>query len=76
MLPRELLQQLRMEPPVKLKGQKRKRLNPIREEVEANVGDPTAGDGDTYHVKMYCVWLFRRFTVGALPIGTPLGSRS
>ncbi|CAN9175205.1 unnamed protein product [Alternaria alternata] len=34
MLPRELLQQLRMEPPVKLKGQKRKRLNPIREEVE------------------------------------------
>lgn len=33
-------------------------------------------DGDTYHVKMYCVWLFRRFTVGALPIGTPLGSRS
>ncbi|KAF1838516.1 hypothetical protein BDW02DRAFT_541533 [Decorospora gaudefroyi] len=32
MLPRELLQQLRMEPPIKLKGQKRKRLNPIQEE--------------------------------------------
>jgi hypothetical protein len=29
-----------------------------------------------YHVKMYCVWLFLRFTVGALPIGIPLGSRS
>jgi histone H3/H4 len=32
MLPRELLQQLRMEQPVKLKGQKRKRLNAIQEE--------------------------------------------
>ncbi|KAI8937610.1 hypothetical protein NX059_005320 [Plenodomus lindquistii] len=32
MLPRELLQQLRMEPPVKLKGQKRKRLDTIQEE--------------------------------------------
>ncbi len=31
MLPRELLQQLRMAPPVKLKGQKRKRLNTIQE---------------------------------------------
>ena len=29
-----------------------------------------------YHVKMYCVWLFLKFTVGARPIGTPLGSRS
>ncbi|KNG45846.1 histone-fold containing protein [Stemphylium lycopersici] len=29
MLPRELLQQLRMEPPVKFKVQKRKRLNPV-----------------------------------------------
>jgi histone H3/H4 len=36
MLPRELLQQLRMEPPVKLKGQKRKRLNPIHEADEDN----------------------------------------
>jgi hypothetical protein len=34
MLPRELLQQLRMEPPAKLKGQKRKQLNPAREEDE------------------------------------------
>ncbi|CAA9965611.1 CENP-T C multi-domain protein [Pyrenophora teres f. maculata] len=34
MLPRELLQQLRMEPPTKLKGQKRKRLNPVQEEEE------------------------------------------
>lgn len=34
MLPRELLQQLRMEPPVKLKGQKRKRLNTIQEEED------------------------------------------
>jgi histone H3/H4 len=34
MLPRELLQQLRMGQPVKLKGQKRKRLNPIQEEGE------------------------------------------
>ena len=34
MLPRELLQQLRMEPPVKLKGQKRKRMNPIQEEED------------------------------------------
>jgi len=34
MLPRELLQQLRMEPPIKLKGQKRKRLNPVQEEGE------------------------------------------
>ncbi|KAF2856532.1 hypothetical protein T440DRAFT_437286 [Plenodomus tracheiphilus IPT5] len=32
MLPRELLQQLRMEPLVKLKGQKRKRLDTIQEE--------------------------------------------
>ncbi|KAF2820043.1 hypothetical protein CC86DRAFT_361640 [Ophiobolus disseminans] len=32
MLPRELLQQLRMEPPQKLRGQKRKRLNTIQEE--------------------------------------------
>lgn len=30
----------------------------------------------THHVKMYCVWLFLRFTVGARPIGTPFGSRS
>ncbi|KAH7079302.1 centromere kinetochore component CENP-T-domain-containing protein [Paraphoma chrysanthemicola] len=34
MLPRELLQQLRMEPPKKLRGQKRKRLNAIQEEDE------------------------------------------
>ncbi|KAJ4373843.1 hypothetical protein N0V83_002582 [Neocucurbitaria cava] len=34
LLPRELLQQLRMEPPMKLKGQKRKRLNTIQEEEE------------------------------------------
>ncbi|KAG9379026.1 Histone-fold containing protein [Pyrenophora tritici-repentis] len=34
MLPRELLQQLRMEPPTKLKGQKRKRLNPVQEEED------------------------------------------
>jgi hypothetical protein len=34
MLPRELLQQLRMEQPIKLKGQKRKRLNAIQEEDE------------------------------------------
>lgn len=34
LLPRELLQQLRMEPRVKLKGQKRKRLDPIQEENE------------------------------------------
>ncbi|KAH9868209.1 hypothetical protein J1614_007281 [Plenodomus biglobosus] len=34
MLPRELLQQLRMEPPVKLKGQKRKRLGTIQEEED------------------------------------------
>jgi histone H3/H4 len=36
MLPRELLQQLRMDPPIKLKGQKRKRLNPIQEEDEGD----------------------------------------
>lgn len=35
MLPRELLQQLRMEPPKKLRGQKRKRLNTIQEEDES-----------------------------------------
>lgn len=35
----------------------------------------SSADG-TYHVKMYWVWLFLRFTVGALPIGIPLGSRS
>jgi histone H3/H4 len=34
MLPRELLQQLRMEPPQKLRGQKRKRLNTVQEEDE------------------------------------------
>ncbi|KAH5688708.1 hypothetical protein HBI23_028580 [Parastagonospora nodorum] len=34
MLPRELLQQLRMEPPQKLRGQKRKRMNTIQEEDE------------------------------------------
>ncbi|KAL6712406.1 hypothetical protein ACN47E_000283 [Coniothyrium glycines] len=34
MLPRELLQQLRMDPPVKLRGQKRKRLTTIQEEEE------------------------------------------
>ncbi|KAF2034460.1 hypothetical protein EK21DRAFT_56622 [Setomelanomma holmii] len=34
MLPRELLQQLRMEPPQTLRGQKRKRLNTIQEEDE------------------------------------------
>jgi histone H3/H4 len=34
MLPRELLQQLRMEPPKKLRGQKRKRLNTVQEEEE------------------------------------------
>ncbi|KAL5113481.1 hypothetical protein ACEQ8H_008645 [Pleosporales sp. CAS-2024a] len=34
MLPRELLQHLRMEPPQKLRGQKRKRLNTIQEEDE------------------------------------------
>lgn len=34
MLPRELLQQLRMERPAKLKRYKRKRLNAVREEDE------------------------------------------
>ncbi|KAF2741577.1 hypothetical protein EJ04DRAFT_539632 [Polyplosphaeria fusca] len=34
LLPRELLQQLRMPPPKKLKGQKRKRMEPIREEED------------------------------------------
>jgi histone H3/H4 len=34
LLPRELLQQLRMEPPQKLRGQKRKRLNTIQEEED------------------------------------------
>lgn len=34
MLPRELLQQLRMEPPVKLRGQKRRRLDTIQEEED------------------------------------------
>jgi hypothetical protein len=29
-----------------------------------------------YQVKMYCVWLFLRLTVGALPMGIPFGSRS
>jgi hypothetical protein len=33
-------------------------------------------DGKAHHVKMYCVWLFRRFTVAARPMGMPLGSRS
>jgi hypothetical protein len=32
--------------------------------------------GPTYQVKMYCVWLFLRLTVGALPMGIPFGSRS
>jgi hypothetical protein len=31
---------------------------------------------NAYHVKIYCVWLFRRFTTGARPIGMPFGSRS
>jgi hypothetical protein len=35
MLPRELLQQLRMEPPKKLRSHKRKRLNTVQEEEEA-----------------------------------------
>lgn len=34
LLPRELLQQLRMEPQPKLKGQKRKRLPAVQEEEE------------------------------------------
>lgn len=34
LLPRELLQQLRMEPQPKLKGQKRKRLATVQEEEE------------------------------------------
>lgn len=34
LLPRELLQQLRMEPPQKLRGQKRKRLTTIQEEED------------------------------------------
>jgi len=34
MLPRELLQQLRMEPPAKLKRHKRKRLSAVREDDE------------------------------------------
>lgn len=34
MLPRELLQHIRMEPPIKLKGQKRKRLHTIQEDDE------------------------------------------
>jgi hypothetical protein len=34
MLPRELLQQLRMEPRAKVKGQKRKRLATVVEEEE------------------------------------------
>ena len=34
MLPRELLQQLRMEPRPKVKGQKRKRLAAVAEEEE------------------------------------------
>ncbi|EUC41272.1 hypothetical protein COCMIDRAFT_29923 [Bipolaris oryzae ATCC 44560] len=34
MLPRELVQQLRMQPPVKLKSQKRKRPEPIQEDDE------------------------------------------
>ncbi|KAF5850580.1 hypothetical protein GGP41_010232 [Bipolaris sorokiniana] len=34
MLPRELVQQLRMQPPVKLRSQKRKRPEPIQEEHE------------------------------------------
>ena len=29
-----------------------------------------------YQVNMYCVWLFLRLTVGALPMGMPFGSRS
>jgi hypothetical protein len=37
MLPRELLQELRMEP-VKLKRQKRKRMEPIEEEEEEEEG--------------------------------------
>lgn len=34
------------------------------------------GMREAYQVKMYCVWLFLKFTVGARPMGTPLGSRS
>ena len=30
----------------------------------------------THHVKMYCVWLFLKFTSGARPIGMPLASLS
>lgn len=30
----------------------------------------------TYHVKIYCVWLFLKFTSAGLPIGIPLASLS
>jgi hypothetical protein len=29
-----------------------------------------------YHVKIYCVWLFRKLTSGARPIGMPFASLS
>ncbi|KAJ6269439.1 centromere kinetochore component CENP-T-domain-containing protein [Bipolaris maydis] len=38
MLPRELVQQLRMQPPVKLKSQKRKRPEPMQEDDEEEEG--------------------------------------
>ncbi|RMZ72934.1 histone-fold domain containing [Pyrenophora seminiperda CCB06] len=46
MLPRELVQQLRMEPPIKLKGgQKRKRLNPVQEEDDDDDDKPSIVTG-------------------------------
>ena len=30
----------------------------------------------TYHVKMYCAWLFLKLTSAARPIGIPLARRS
>ena len=32
--------------------------------------------GFAYHVKMYCVWLFLRFTSAGRPIGMPAASLS
>lgn len=34
------------------------------------------GFGGNYHVKMYWLWLFLRFTSAARPIGIPLAVRS
>jgi hypothetical protein len=32
--------------------------------------------GESYHVKIYCVWLFLKLTSAGLPIGIPRSSRS